>query len=186
MRQKRWALCKRSCSDARITCGVSSRQLEDKKESQCHTCARTATVSIWKTSYGGLWEKNHKTSIAMSPTSLMQEFHPDADQRHPKKNDLCYILHVRHSSLFLTGPPDWNVRVTSEKENSSWRWFWIRHVTRKVKILKQSKNTLCLYPLAQWMYDINLANLFTSFAPLRDSSRWIIYRPQSVWPADAR
>ena len=43
------------------TCGVSSRQLEDNEESQSHTCARTATVSLWKTTFGGsLGEKTTK------------------------------------------------------------------------------------------------------------------------------
>ena len=27
--------------------------LEDKEESQCHTCAQTAQVSLWKTTFGG-------------------------------------------------------------------------------------------------------------------------------------
>ena len=39
--------------EVQTTCGVSSRQLEDKEESQCLTCARTATVSPWKTTFGG-------------------------------------------------------------------------------------------------------------------------------------
>ena len=33
--------------------GVSSIQLKDKEESQCPTCARTATVYLWKTIFGG-------------------------------------------------------------------------------------------------------------------------------------
>ena len=35
---------------------MSSRQLEDKEESQCLTCARIATVSHWKTTFGSLEE----------------------------------------------------------------------------------------------------------------------------------
>ena len=35
-------------------CGESLRPLEDKEESQCRTCARIATVSLWKTTFGGL------------------------------------------------------------------------------------------------------------------------------------
>ena len=31
----------------------SLRPLEDKEESQCRTCAQTAIVSLWKTSFGG-------------------------------------------------------------------------------------------------------------------------------------
>ena len=35
-------------------CGKRSlRQLEDKEESQCLTCARTVTVSLWKTTFVG-------------------------------------------------------------------------------------------------------------------------------------
>ena len=37
------------CSEARTTCGVSSH----REESQCLTCARTATISLWKTTFGG-------------------------------------------------------------------------------------------------------------------------------------
>ena len=43
----------RSCLEVQTACGVSSRQLEDKEESQCLTCARMATVSLWKTTFGG-------------------------------------------------------------------------------------------------------------------------------------
>ena len=43
----------RSCSRALITCGASSHQLEDRVESQCPTFASTATVSLWKTTFGG-------------------------------------------------------------------------------------------------------------------------------------
>ena len=39
--------------EARTICGESLRLLEDKEESQCRTCARTATVSLWKTTFGG-------------------------------------------------------------------------------------------------------------------------------------
>ena len=35
------------------TCAVSSHQSEDKEVSQCRTCARTATVSLWKITSGG-------------------------------------------------------------------------------------------------------------------------------------
>ena len=46
-------VCKRSCSEVQATCGASSHQSEDRVESQCHTCARTATVSLCKTTFGG-------------------------------------------------------------------------------------------------------------------------------------
>ena len=46
-------MCKRSCSEARNICGESLRPSEDKEESQCRTCARTVTVSLWKTTFGG-------------------------------------------------------------------------------------------------------------------------------------
>ena len=36
------------------TCGESVRPSEDKVESQCLTCARTATVHLWKTAFGDL------------------------------------------------------------------------------------------------------------------------------------
>ena len=39
--------------EVQTTCGESSRQLEDKEDSQCLTCARMATVSLWKTTFGG-------------------------------------------------------------------------------------------------------------------------------------
>ena len=51
-------MCKRSCSEVQTTCGESLRQLEDKEESHCLTCARTATVSPWKTTFGGSLEEN--------------------------------------------------------------------------------------------------------------------------------
>ena len=44
----------RACSKVRTNCGESLRPLKDKV-SQCRTCDRTATVSLWKT--GLCWEK---------------------------------------------------------------------------------------------------------------------------------
>ena len=51
MKASEWALCERSCSEARTICAESLRPLEDKEESQCRTCARTATVSLWKATF---------------------------------------------------------------------------------------------------------------------------------------
>ena len=51
MKASEWALCERSCTEARTICGESLRPLEDKEESQCRTCARTATVSLWKATF---------------------------------------------------------------------------------------------------------------------------------------
>ena len=39
--------------DVITTCGESLRPSEDKEVSQCRTCARIATVSLWKTAFGG-------------------------------------------------------------------------------------------------------------------------------------
>ena len=49
-------------------CSSSSRHLEDKEESQCLTCARTAIVSHWKTTLVGLWEKTYE--VVVQPTRL--------------------------------------------------------------------------------------------------------------------
>ena len=49
--EARRALWKKSCSKALTTCGASSHQSEDRVESHCLTCARTATVSLWKTTF---------------------------------------------------------------------------------------------------------------------------------------
>ena len=45
---------KLSTVQVRITCGALSRQREEaKKALRCHTCARTATVHRWKSTFGG-------------------------------------------------------------------------------------------------------------------------------------
>ena len=54
---------KMHCSEARTTCGVSSRQLQGGVTSQCHTCAQTASVSLWKTTFGGPLGENHKVVV---------------------------------------------------------------------------------------------------------------------------
>ena len=38
-------------------------KLEDKEKSQCHTCARTATVSLGRLRMVGLGEKNHTVEV---------------------------------------------------------------------------------------------------------------------------
>ena len=43
----------REVSIVLTTCGASSHQSEDRVESQCPTCARIATVSLWKTTFRG-------------------------------------------------------------------------------------------------------------------------------------
>ena len=53
-RGRKYEHCARDHESEVLTiCGVSSRSLEDKEESQCLTCARSATVFLWKTTLGG-------------------------------------------------------------------------------------------------------------------------------------
>ena len=57
MRASEWAFDRKKEAFnlvAKDDCGESLRPSEDKEVSQCRTCARTAAVALWKTTFGGV------------------------------------------------------------------------------------------------------------------------------------
>ena len=57
-----------------------------------------------------------------------------------KRNHLSFCRPVWNRSLFLAHPAYWYKRVTSENaQESSWCWFWVFEVSRKIRVVKQFK-----------------------------------------------
>ena len=109
-----------------------------------------------------------------------------------ERNDFSFCRTVWNWSLFLAHPTYWQKRVTSENtQDTSWGWFRVFKVSRKIRVLKQSKSALlCCVSHMPILFEFTCmmngtrSNVLTvchkTLSTLWPHARKFIHRPQNI------